>query len=84
MDTTKETSYLDQVKEVLASQLGLEATDISEEDSFTDDLHMRPTEVSDFLQELATHGFETEDIDLASIGTVGELVESLSSHIYTQ
>lgn len=66
----------------LAEHLGLNIEDISSEDSFLSDLHMRPTELSDFLQELGEQGLETNDLDLPSIKTVSDLIEALSSHVY--
>ncbi len=82
-DHAKNISYEDIVKKLLAEHVGLEVSDITEDDSFLEDLHMKPTEFADFLEELATQGLDTETLDLSSIQTVGDLIESLSSHIYT-
>ena len=72
------------VKTCLADHVGLDIDDISDEDTFMDDLHMQPTEFSDFLEELTEKGLDTQHVDLSTITTVGELIESLSSHIYTE
>jgi len=71
------------VKTCLADHAGINVEDINDDDTFMEDLHMIPTEFSDFLEELADKGLQTEDLDLSSITTVGELIESLSSHEYT-
>lgn len=76
-------TFLHTIKKTLAEYLGLMTEDISEDDSFVEDLHMQPTEFADYLQELKSNGMETDDLNLSSIQTVGDLVESLSSHIYT-
>jgi acyl carrier protein len=78
-----ENPTLEQVKTCLADHIGLDIEDISEDDTFMNDLHMRPTEFADFLEDLTEKGFDTSDLDLTSITTVGELIESLSSHVYT-
>jgi acyl carrier protein len=80
----KDTSSIEQqIKSHLAASLGIEADDIALDDSFTDDLHMQPAEIVDLMQTLATDGIPTDDIDLTTITTVGELVDSLSSEDYT-
>jgi acyl carrier protein len=71
------------VKTCLADHIGVNVEDINDDDTFMNDLHMRPTEFSDFIEELTEKGLDTRDLDLTSIQTVGDLVESLSSHIYT-
>ena len=69
------------VIELLARHLGVEPDDLSEEDSLTDDLHMRLTDISDFLGMLEQQGLDTEKIDLSEIDSVGELIEALGETI---
>jgi len=70
------------IKSRLAEHLGLEVTDINDEDTFLGDLHMRAAEFTDFIEELEDAGLETQKLDLPSIKTVGGLIEALSEHIY--
>ena len=69
------------VIELLASHLGVEPDDVSEEDSLTTDLHMQVTDMSDFLSLLEGNDINTSRIDLTEIDTVGELIEALSETI---
>ena len=46
---TKSLSISELVKEVLATQIGVEPDDIHEEDLLSEDLHMSPTDLSDFV-----------------------------------
>lgn len=75
-------TILANIKQELASYLGVQTEDITEEDSFFDDLHMQPSEFTDFLEELSINGTDTSNLDLATVKTVGDLVEALSSHEY--
>jgi hypothetical protein len=67
------------VKSLLADFLGVEADDIKDEYSLTNDLHMTPADISDFLQILEENGIETAKINLAEIDTFDELIEYLVS-----
>ncbi|KKR30697.1 hypothetical protein A2715_01615 [Candidatus Woesebacteria bacterium RIFCSPHIGHO2_01_FULL_39_32] len=69
------------VLELLASHLGVEPDDVSEDDSLTTDLHMRVTDISDFLGSLEEKGIDVDEIDLAEIETVGELIEALGENL---
>jgi acyl carrier protein len=77
-DQTSELST--KVIKLLAENLGVEAEDISQDDSFSQDLHMSPDKVADFVENLTSAGFETSKLNLEEIETVGEFIESLSSH----
>ena len=79
-DNPKKTSSISElVKEVLATQIGVEPDDIDEEDMLSDDLHMSPTDVSDFVGSLTTKGLDTKDLELTKIETVSDIIEGLSS-----
>jgi hypothetical protein len=77
--TDKKGNILVSVKEALADQIGVESTDILDEDSFSEDLHMRATDLADFMSTLGNMGFDTSKIDFAEIETFKELEEHLSS-----
>jgi len=68
------------VMKLLAENLGVEAEDISEDDSFTQDLHMAPDKLADFAETLSASGFEISNLALGELETVGDLTEALSSH----
>lgn len=79
-DNPKKSSDITElVKEVLATQIGVEPDDINEEDLLSEDLHMSPADVSDFVSSLTTKGFDTKDLELTSIETVSDVVDGLSS-----
>lgn len=70
-------TQLDLVKDVLSEQLGIEPDDIGMEDSLSDDLHMRPTDIADFLEVVGSKGVDTSKLDLPEIQTFGDLVYAL-------
>lgn len=72
------------IRQILSEHVGVEPADINDEDSFMDDLHMKPTELTDFLEVLTNEGIDTSDLDLSAVTTVSELIEALSSHVYTE
>lgn len=72
----------DKIKETLAEALGVESEDIDEEDSLTTDLHMRPSDLADFVEKLKSIGIETSKIELTEIETVGELIDSATEDEY--
>ena len=75
-----ETLNKNKIKELLASQIGVESDDIDEEDFFTEDLHMTPTDLTDFTNVLEKEGFNTAKVDFTEIETVGDLIEALFQH----
>jgi acyl carrier protein len=68
------------VIKLLAENLGVESDDISLDDSFSEDLHMSPDKLADLVEHLSSSGFETSNLNLTEIETVGDLIELLSSH----
>jgi len=75
-----ETLNINKIKELLASQIGVESDDIDEEDFFTEDLHMTPTDLTDFTNVLEKEGFNTTKVDFIEIETVGDLIEAIFQH----
>ena len=69
----------DKVKQLLADYIGVEVEDIKDEDFLVDDLHMSPTEISDFIESLENEGINTSKIELSEVEAVEDLLESLSS-----
>lgn len=69
------------VKMELANYLGVEPEDIEDESTLTGDLHMKATDLTDFMVKLGENGFATENIDLMEIETFGDLIETLTAHL---
>jgi len=72
------------IKELLAQYLGVETEDIDDDDSLVDDLHVRTTDLVDFVESLGDKGLNTSSLDLTKIDTVAELIESLISEEYLE
>lgn len=79
MDTENQTKQ--KVKDELANYLGIDLEDIEDDSTLTGDLHMKATELTDFLELLSSRGFETDGIDLTETETFEELTDALSAHI---
>jgi len=62
----------------LAEHIGVEADDIKDDDFFFDDLHMNPTELSDFVHELETLSIDTTKIDMEELETFEDLLDQIS------
>ncbi|OGM21166.1 hypothetical protein A2863_03605 [Candidatus Woesebacteria bacterium RIFCSPHIGHO2_01_FULL_38_9b] len=73
-----------QIKSVLAKHLGIETQDINLDDSLVDELHMKPSDLADFLESLEIQGVDTSKIDFTQIDTVEELIDALTEGIYPQ
>jgi acyl carrier protein len=68
------------VKSLLADFLGIESEDIEDDFSLTEDLHMKPTDLTDFIQILEKSNFNIDKIDFTEIETFAELVDELVQH----
>ena len=75
----KHQNIKDIVTSTLSEQLGVEPSDIHEEDSFKEDLHMMPTDMTDFIETLSTKNLSTSEINFEEVETIGELIDYLSS-----
>lgn len=71
----------EKVKRELAGYLGVDLEDIEDDTVLTEDLHMKATDLTDFMVKLGEDGFETADIDLTQITTFEDLVDALTAHI---
>jgi len=68
------------VRRELANYLGVETEDIEDDCLLTEDLHMKATDLTDFMEVLTRMGMETTDINLTEIETFLDLVEALTEH----
>jgi hypothetical protein len=68
------------VRQELASFLGVDVEDIEDDVSLAEDLHMKATDLTDFMEVITRMGMETTGIDLTEIETFLDLVEALTDH----
>lgn len=71
------------VKNLLAAQLGIDAEDIHNDDSLVDDLHMNPSDITDFSQSLENEGIDISDLDFTQIDTISDVLEALGVEDYS-
>lgn len=67
------------VKRELADFLGIDMEDIEDDTEFSTDLHMDPSQLTDFMEILSKAGFATEDVNLTEAETFIDLVEALTA-----
>lgn len=68
------------IKEIIATNIGVEADDIHDDDDLREDLHMNASDLTDLVEKLDEGGFEVTKLDLSSIETVEDLVEAISAY----
>jgi len=68
------------IKKLLANQLGVEPDDIENDDSLSEDLHMTAVELADLNHLLEKEGYLLSETDFTELETVGDLIDSISSH----
>lgn len=73
--TTKE-----KIRTKLAEHLGIDAEDILDESIISDELHMKASDITDFIETLSQNGFDTSGVDMTEIETFLDLVEALVDH----
>ena len=66
------------IKGLLAEYIGVETEDINENDELQHDLHMSPSDVTDFLISLEAEGWDISKLDMAEMKSVEDLVETLN------
>jgi len=76
MESKKEITKL--IYKILSEITGTEVEDIQPEYSLTEDLHMGPAELSDFMEMMEEKGLDIGSIDFDDIETVDDIVESLA------
>jgi acyl carrier protein len=69
------------VKKIIAEYLGVDYEDIKDEDSLVEDLHMKPSDLSDLVEILKDEQIDTSNLDLTEIETIYDLVEKLESNL---
>ena len=62
----------------LVEFLGVTTEDVTVEDSLRDDLHISPSDLSDYLESLGSKGLNIENLKMENIDTVGELIDELT------
>lgn len=65
------------VKSIIAEHLGVESSDIEDDDSFSQDLHMSPSDIFDLFEVLKEKGICDENCDYSEAETVSDLLEEL-------
>lgn len=68
------------VRKLLSDFLGIEPEDIEEDFSLTEDLHMKPTDLTDFMEILSSKGYDTESADFSEVETFSDLIDFLTLH----
>lgn len=68
------------VKRLLSDFLGIEPDDIEEDFSLTEDLHMKATDLTDFMEILSAKGYDTESVDFAEVETFSDFIDFLTQH----
>ncbi len=62
---------------LLSNHLGVEAEDITPDDSFVDDLHMSKVDLADFAHTLTDANLEISPEDINNYDTVEDLIDIL-------
>ncbi len=74
-------ALIDEVKEVVAEQLNVNADDIKEESKFVEDLGADSLDVVELIMELEEKfDIEIPDADAEKIATVGDAVKYIEEH----
>ena len=68
------------IKRELADFLGIGMEDVEDESEFESDFHMNAAQITDFMEILASAGFETSGLNFNEIDTFSELVDALTAH----
>lgn len=69
---------MEKIKSLLATFLGVEVSDINDDDSLKEDLHMSPSDIVDFVHILKENGFEIDEEKLEEIETFEEFAEDIT------
>lgn len=72
------TTMKEKILKILADFLGVEPGDINDEDSLIEDLHMTPSDLTDFVELLSTNGLDTTKLEISEIESLNDLYEFYS------
>lgn len=75
------TQTKEKVKKELAGFLGVDLEDIEDDTTLTGDLHMKATDLTDFMELLNSKGFNTSGVDLTEIETFEEFTDAISAQV---
>lgn len=76
----EESDLKNKVRAELANYLGIEPEDVEDDFSLSEDLHMKPTDLTDFSLILEKMGFNPNNIDFTEIETFEDLIDELLQH----
>lgn len=68
------------IKKELSEFLGIEPDDIEDDFSLAEDLHMKPTDLTDFMDKIGSMGYDTDSVDLPQVETFSDLIDALTQH----
>lgn len=68
------------VKRELADFLGIGMEDVDDDTVLSSDLHMDPSQLTDFMDILSKAGYDTDSVDLTEVESFNDLVEALTAH----
>jgi acyl carrier protein len=68
------------IRQELSDFLGVEAEDIEDETSLSEDLHMKASDLTDFMEILGRMGMDTHSMDLTELETFSDFCEALTAH----
>ena len=74
----EEQELKDSIKKRLSEFLGIEPEDIEDDFSLTEDLHMKPTDLTDFTEILKEMDIDVNKLDFTEIETFSDLLEALA------
>ena len=74
----EENEIKNKVQMKLAEFLGIDKDDVEDDFSLTEDLHMKPTDLTDFIEILGGMGFNINHLDFSEIETFSELIDALT------
>lgn len=77
--TEKENNISEKIITLLAEHIGADEEEISSSDTFQDKINMSPTDLADFIEKLKTAGFDTSELDITNLKSVGDLIEGIIS-----
>ncbi len=66
--------------QLLSQYLGVDTTDIQEDDDLSENLNLGLSGLYEFTQFLQSKGYETSEINLEELTTVNDLLDSLSDN----